>query len=142
MADVHTKEQRSYNMSKIKGGDTTPEIILRKFLFSKGIRGYRVNANINGKPDLIFTKQKLAVFVDGCFWHKCPECFIKPKTNKKFWKEKLEGNVKRDKKVNYLLRKGGWKVLRLWEHEIKNNRDSCFRKISKELSNKEYGHDN
>ncbi|GAG33124.1 unnamed protein product, partial [marine sediment metagenome] len=104
MTDVHTPEQRKYNMSQIRGKNTKPEVKLRKYLFSKGIRGYRLYYKLLGKPDLVFTKQKIVVFVDGCFWHKCPKCFIQPENNKEFWKKKIKGNVERDKKVNKLLK--------------------------------------
>lgn len=122
MPDVHTKKQRSYNMSMIKCRDTNPEISLRKLLFANGVRGYRINYKLKGKPDVVFPKQKLAVFVDGCFWHKCPKCFVEPRTNKVFWKEKINSNIKRDKDVNKQLKKMGWKIIRIWEHEIKNEK--------------------
>lgn len=133
MVDVHTKKQRSYNMSMIKGKSTSPEVILRKCLFSQGNRGYRVNLGITGKPDIVFTKNKLAIFIDGCFWHKCPRCYIVPKNNKKFWKKKINGNVKRDKQVNQILKKEGWKVIRFWEHDVKSDLEKCYKKISKKL---------
>lgn len=134
MADVLTKEQRSYNMSMIKGKDTKPEIALRKLLFSRGLRGYRVHYSLPGKPDIVFPKSKIAVFIDGCFWHKCPKCFIKPATNKKFWKKKIESNVKRDRVVNTELRKKGWKVLRIWEHEIRKDLNKYCIRICRELA--------
>jgi len=78
MVDVLTREQRSFNMSRIRGSDTGPEVLLRKFLFSKGLRAYRVKAKVFGKPDIVFPRYRIAVFVDGCFWHKCPVCFVRP----------------------------------------------------------------
>lgn len=129
MADVHTKKQRSYNMSKIKCRDTKPEILLRKVLYAEGARGYRVNYRLNGKPDIVFPKQKIAVFVDGCFWHKCPACFQKPATNKKFWQDKINSNVKRDREINSALKKSGWKVMRFWEHDIRKKAKKCSAKI-------------
>ena len=142
MADVHTREQRSYNMSMIKGKNTKPELMLRKYLFSKGIRGYRVHYKLPGKPDIVFNKYKIAIFVDGCFWHKCPECFKKPATNKKFWKDKIDGNVKRDGEVNKILKREGWKVIRIWEHRIKN-RDikECYNSIKRELLSRGHEYD-
>lgn len=122
MADVLTKKQRSYNMSMIKAKDTKPELILRKLLSAHGIRGYRSHYKLTGKPDIVFPKRKIAVFIDGCFWHKCPRCFIKPETNRKFWKNKIESNVRRDRLVNSEFKKKGWKVLRIWEHELKNQK--------------------
>lgn len=134
MADVLTREQRSFNMSMIKGSNTKPELALRKALYANNARGYRIHPAITGKPDIVFRKKKLAVFVDGCFWHKCPKCFTKPANNKTFWIEKIDSNVKRDKKVNTLLNNSGWTVIRIWEHEIKNNLNKCCQRIFKELN--------
>src|SRR3989338_6608055 len=103
MPDVHTKKQRSYNMSMIRSKNTKPEIILRKLLSASGVKGYRINYKLTGKPDIVFPKQKIAIFVDGCFWHMCPKCYIQPKSNPKFWINKIKGNVKRDKKDKELL---------------------------------------
>jgi len=129
MADVLTKKERSYNMSQIKGKNTKPEIKLRKELFSSGLKGYRIHKKIIGKPDIVFPKQKVAVFIDGCFWHKCPKCYQEPKTNNKFWSKKIGENRKRDKKINTQLKKEGWKILRFWEHELKANSSLCVEKI-------------
>lgn len=131
MVDTLTKSQRSYCMSNIRHKDTSPELFLRKSLWSLGLRGYRLNTKISGKPDLYFPKSQFAVFVDGCFWHKCPKCFKPPKTNKGYWKPKLNRNVARDKEVNNLLKKQGITVLRFWEHELKKNSDSVVSKIIK-----------
>ena len=133
MVDVHTKKQRSYNMSKIKGKNTKPELIIRKLLSSNSIKGYRINYKLTGKPDIVFTKYKLAIFIDGCFWHKCPKCFIEPENNKNFWKNKINSNVERDKKVNSVLKKDGWKVLRFWEHLLRKCPNRVYKRIIKEL---------
>jgi len=138
MTDVHTKKQRSYNMAMIKGTNTKPELKLRKILSSNGIRGYRIYYKLPGKPDIVFTKYKLAIFIDGCFWHKCPICFIEPENNKKFWKKKINSNVERDKKINKRLKKEGWKVLRFWEHLLRTDPYSAFIKIVRELKKKGY----
>ncbi len=122
MADVLTKKQRSYNMSMIRSRNTQPEINLRKMLSASGLRGYRLHYKLLGKPDIVFPKRKIAIFIDGCFWHKCHECFIKPETNRKFWSKKIDSNVKRDKIVNAELKTKGWKVIRIWEHEIENQK--------------------
>ena len=129
MVDVHSRKQRSYNMSRIKSRDTGPEIKLRKLLFSEGLRGYRISAKLPGKPDIIFRKYKLAIFIDGCFWHKCPKCFIGPETHKKFWQDKIKNNVERDNKINRILKKDGWTVVRFWEHDIRKRPDKCVNKI-------------
>lgn len=117
MVDVHTKKQRSYNMSKIKSAETKAELKLKKFFRTIGFT-YQPK-NVYGKPDFIHRKEKIAVFVDGCFWHRCPKHYEAPKSNKKFWSEKIRKNMERDKKVNKKLRKDGWRVIRVWEHEVK-----------------------
>ena len=118
----------------IRAKNTKPEIIIRKLIYDSGLRGYRLNYRLLGKPDIVFPKRQIAVFIDGCFWHKCPKCFIKPATNKKFWGKKIEYNVERDKIVNSQLRKKGWKVFRIWEHEVKNER-VVKRKIVNRIKN-------
>ncbi len=132
--DILTKKQRSYCMSKVKGKNTKIETIFRKYIWEKGVKGYRVNnRKITGKPDLFFGQQKLAVFIDGCFWHKCPECFSPPTGNFGFWDEKLTGNVNRDKEVNKLLKGKDIRVIRFWEHEVEKNLDKCYKRLVKEL---------
>jgi len=116
-------------MSKIHGENTGPEIKIRKMLFARGIRGYRIQFNIPGKPDLVFTKKKIAIFIDGCFWHKCPVCFQEPETRKEFWMKKIGSNVERDKKVNQQLQDEGWRVIRIWEHEIRKEPDKVVQRI-------------
>jgi len=122
MADVHTPRQRSYNMSRIRGKNTKPELLLRKALWKEGLRYTLKNNDVPGKPDLVFRKQKTVVFVDGCFWHRCPEHFIKPANNADFWIKKIQSNVDRDCRVNSDLEKAGWKVMRIWEHDLKKDR--------------------
>ncbi len=117
MTDVHTKKQRSYNMSRIKASETKAELKLKPFMKLLGF-AYQPK-KITGKPDFANRRQKIAVFVDGCFWHKCPEHYKEPKSNKKFWKEKINKNVERDKQTTKRLKKDGWKVIRVWEHKIK-----------------------
>lgn len=118
-------------MSRIRAKNTKPEIEFRQFLWSKGIKGYRIHSKIRGKPDLYFGPKKIAVFIDGCFWHKCPVCFKKPKSNKKYWNHKIKNNVIRDLETDIFLGKNGIKVLRFWEHEIKNDINKCFNKLKK-----------
>ena len=134
MTDVLTRKQRSYNMSMIRCNNTHPERILRTKLFNAGYRGFKSKYKLLGKPDFVFPKDKIALFVDGCFWHKCPKCFKKPRTNTRFWELKINGNVKRDKKINCVLKKQGWKVVRIWEHDInkKKNLKNIFTKIEHE----------
>ncbi len=120
-------------MSRIKSQDTIPEIQLRKLLKKNHLRGFKTHYNLPGKPDLVSLEKKLAVFIDGCFWHKCPECFVKPATRTAFWLKKIRGNVKRDKLINGRLTKQGWKVLRFWEHEIEKTPEKIISKIVKTL---------
>jgi DNA mismatch endonuclease, patch repair protein len=116
MTDVHSKERRSYNMSMIKATGTKPELKIKRIM---KILGFQFQPKIYGKPDFANKKEKIAVFVDGCFWHKCPKCYKSPNTNKKFWSEKTEKNMQRDKKITNYLKKEGWKVIRVWEHDLR-----------------------
>ena len=120
--DVLTKQQRSYNMSMIRGKNTSPELFVRKAISEKGIRGYRLHYKLQGKPDIVFPRRMIAIFIDGCFWHKCPECFIKPETNKSFWNKKIDSNVKRYNVVNSELKEKGWEIIRIWEHELRKEK--------------------
>ena len=123
-------------MQHIRSKDTKAEILLRKALWRKGLR-YRKNVNhLPGKPDIVFTKHKIVIFVDGDFWHargheKNPGEQID--TNKNYWITKLKRNVARDRYVNELLLEQGWLVLRFWESDIKNNLDNCVEEIMKYL---------
>ena len=130
--DKISKEVRSHNMSKIKSKNTKPEILLRKLLWANGLR-YRIHYKLSGSPDIVFVSNRLAVFVDGCFWHKCPKCYVEPKSNTAFWKEKARKNRERDKRNERALKKSGWGVLRVWEHEIKKNPSKTVQKITKKL---------
>lgn len=120
MADVHSPETRSYNMSQIKGKATKPEEMVRKYLFSKGFRYRKNDIRLPGKPDIVLPKYRTVIFVNGCFWHKHEGChyFVWPKNNAEFWKRKIEDNVKRDNQNNQLLAQMGWKVLNVWECEL------------------------
>ncbi len=122
--DVHSKSIRSYNMSQIKGKDTKPEIMVRKYLFSNGFR-YRINdKRYPGHPDIILPKYKTAIFINGCFWHVHEGCryFIWPKNNKEFWRKKLLSNVERDRKNHEILSAMGWKVIIIWECELRKDK--------------------
>lgn len=121
MADVHTPEQRSYNMSRIHSKNTKPEELVRKFLFSQGFRYRKNDARLPGKPGIVLPKYKTVVFVNGCFWHGHEGCryFVWPKNNAEFWKEKITGNIQRDKRNHRLLEEQGWRVIEIWECEPK-----------------------
>jgi DNA mismatch endonuclease (patch repair protein) len=121
--DNHSKEIRSYNMSQIKSKNSKPEESVRKYLFSKGFR-YRKNADtLPGSPDIVLAKYKTVVFVNGCFWHMhegCPK-FVWPKSNEEYWTKKLMRNKARDEENKETLEKLGWKVLIVWECELKKS---------------------
>ncbi len=128
--------KRSYIMSCIRGKDTKPELALDKALRESGVLGYERNyKNIVGKPDFVWLDRGLVVFLDGCFWHGCPEHFRLPKTNVDFWRGKIERNRRRDINVEKELIADGWKVLRIWEHEIKNDLDVQINRIRHCLDN-------
>jgi len=138
MSDRHTPEQRRFNMQQIKGTNTKPEILLRKLLFSKGFR-YRINnKNLPGKPDIVLKKYNTVIFVNGCFWHGHENCryYVIPKTRTEFWTEKINGNKRRDKKNTDLLLQKGWKVITVWECELKKDKlDQTVEQLIHELHN-------
>ena len=111
--DVLTPSQRSICMSRIRGKDTKPEIALRAALWSLGLR-YRLHYRIAGRPDVVFPRRRVAVFVDGCFWHGCLDHSVQPKTNSAFWRNKLGKNIERDRKIDNELAELGWTVVRFW----------------------------
>lgn len=120
MADNHTKEQRSYNMSRIRSKNNAPEEKVRKFLFSKGFRYRKNDKKLSGCPDIVLPKYKTVIFVNGCFWHKhnCKR-FVWPSSNEEYWKKKILRNVERDELNIKGLKELGWKVLVVWECELK-----------------------
>jgi DNA mismatch endonuclease (patch repair protein) len=111
--DNLTKKQRSFCMSKIRSSKTKPELILKKKL-----KGFEYQPKAYGRPDFINYKKKEVLFIDGCFWHKCPKHYIQPKSNKRYWLPKLERNILRAEEVNIAYKNAGWKVARIWEHEV------------------------
>lgn len=117
-------------MSNIKGKDTSIEVALRSQLWCRGLR-FRNHYKIIGKPDVVFVSARVAVFIDGCFWHRCPAHFSQPKNNDAFWLKKIGRNVDRDALVTAELKTMGWKVLRYWEHELKANLDRVAGNIEK-----------
>jgi len=135
MVDKFSKDTRSKIMAKVQR-NSKPEQNLRKALFRLGYR-YSLNHRFKGlnfKPDIVMVSRKACIFVDGCFWHKCPICFKAPKSNKKYWNPKIKRNVDRDKEQNKYLKKEGWKVIRVWEHEIRCNFHRVIDKIIEKLT--------
>lgn len=122
MADVHDKTTRSFNMSKIRGKNTKPEILVRKFLFSKGFR-FRLHVNeLPGKPDIVLPKFKVVIFINGCFWHGHHGCmyFVVPKTRTIWWLDKINATIAKDVINCKMLTDCGWKVITIWECELKS----------------------
>lgn len=137
MADNHSKEVRSMNMSHIRSTNSKPEEIVRKYLFSKGFR-YRKNVrNLPGTPDIVLKKYRVVIFVNGCFWHKhdCPR-FVWPSSNQEYWRPKILGNVERDNRNISSLRDLGWNVIVIWECELKKAiREERLQRLCREILN-------
>lgn len=136
--DIYSQKKRSEIMSKISGKDTKPEILVRKFLFSKGFR-YRVNdKQYPGSPDIVLPKFKTAIFIHGCFWHGHPGCKASrlPETRKEFWEKKINDTKLRDKRKIEALKKMGWNTIVIWQCEIKNteNRQKRLESLLEEIS--------
>ncbi len=136
MADVHSPSVRSYNMSRIKGSNTKPEMLVRKFLFSKGFR-YRLHVkSLPGKPDIVLPKYKTVIFIHGCFWHGHQGCryFVVPKTRTQWWIDKINGNMENDKINREKLAIEGWHVIVLWECMLKpKTKDNTLTNLIAEL---------
>jgi DNA mismatch endonuclease (patch repair protein) len=119
MADVFTKAKRSEVMSRIRGsGNKGTELALANIFRKHGVTGWRRKQPLFGKPDFTFRRQRIVVFVDGCFWHGCPKHSNKPASNREFWEKKLAVNKRRDRLVTKTLRERGWRVVRVWEHDL------------------------
>ncbi len=134
--DRITKIQRSQNMSKIRSKDTIIEVLVRRALFSKGIR-YRKNfRGLPGSPDIAITSKKIGIFINGCFWHGHSGCkyYRVPQTNTEYWVIKINRNIERDKRNTEELENIGWKVIVVWECEVKNNFDELIERLLKEIS--------
>lgn len=139
LRDKRSPKPLNENVSKVMSSNssknTKPELMFRKALYNVGIRGYRLNwKKVPGKPDIAFPGRKIAIFVNGCYWHRCSICNLSiPKTNKKFWKAKFKANVLRDKKKEKELLDLGWLVLVFWECEIKANIKNCTYRAKKSI---------
>ncbi len=129
MPDVFTKAKRSEVMSRIRSrGNKDTELALIRVFRAQRITGWRRHQAVFGKPDFVFPKLKLAVFVDGCFWHACPLHTTKPRNNAAFWRKKFAANQARDRLVTRTLRARGWRVLRIWEHELARRNEARLRR--------------
>jgi DNA mismatch endonuclease (patch repair protein) len=137
MADTVTQQRRSEIMRNVKGKHTKPEMIVRKFLHSKGFRFRVHDKKLPGSPDIKLTKYKTVIFVNGCFWHGHEGCriYVMPKTNTEFWNSKIEKNLERDVKIINNLKQLGWKVVILWECDLKpKKRDITLQKLVENFS--------
>jgi DNA mismatch endonuclease (patch repair protein) len=136
MPDVFTIEKRSQVMSRIRGhGNKDTELALIKLFRKCCVTGWRRNQKVIGKPDFIFRRARLAIFVDGCFWHCCPKHCKMPTGNRAFWEKKLAANRARDRRVNSKLRRLGWRVMRIWEHDLAKKPGMCVERIQNNLRN-------
>ena len=136
MTDVHSEDQRKFNMSQIRGKDTKPEMVVRSLLHRNGYR-YRLHVkDLPGKPDIVLPKHRKIIEVYGCFWHmhNCKYGRVKPKTNSKFWEKKRKATVQRDRRNLTALTASGWSVLEIWECEC-NDADVLQHKLTKFLEN-------
>lgn len=124
MTDVHSPETRSYNMSRIRNKDTKPELLVRQFLYSKGFRYRLHDKSLPGKPDIVFHCKKTAIFIHGCFWHGHKNCkyFVIPKTRTEWWLKKIQKNSNNDADNLKLLEDDGWRVVTVYECELKNEK--------------------
>ena len=136
-APIPKSEAISRVMSANRGKNTLPELKLRKALGTEGLRGHRLHPKkVPSRPDIVYTKKKIAIFVNGCFWHRCPFCKLPlPKTNRVFWRNKFQKNIVRDKKNVSLLKKDGWRVVVIWECQLKNNIENPTKKIKRLYQN-------
>ena len=132
--DARKYQTRKEIMQSIRGkGNKTTELKLLSLFKENKVTGWRRHQPLPGKPDFAFPMEKVAVFVDGCFWHGCPRHFVQPRSNKNFWKEKINKNKKRDKEVSRKLKQQGWKVVRIWEHELRKPEEKTISKIQKKI---------
>jgi len=137
MPDVFTKAKRSAVMSRIRGhGNKDTELALIKLFRQHRITGWRRNQTVFGKPDFLFRESRLALFVDGCFWHGCSKHCKIPASNRAFWKKKFAANKARDRRVNRELHKLGWRVIRIWEHDLASRNNPHLAEILAELKSK------
>jgi len=127
MTDIFSPQKRSWVMSRISGKNTKIEIVMKKILSSNRIK-YEMHPKMFGNPDFIISQKNIVIFCDGDFWHGY-KYHDKKKPAKRFWREKIENNMKRDRRISRSLRGEGWSVLRFWEHDIEKNQEKCIRKI-------------
>lgn len=130
MPDDRTTSQRSETMRRVRSRDTSCELALRRQLHRRGLR-YSLRKKLPGSPDIVFVASRVAVFVDGCFWHGCPDHCRRPSSNVAYWKAKIGGNMSRDRRVDRELAGAGWRVVRLWEHEVCVSAARCAARVER-----------
>lgn len=130
MADDRSASQRSETMRRVRSRDTSCELLLRSALHRRGLR-YSLRRALPGSPDVALVASKVAVFVDGCFWHGCPEHCRRPASNADYWRRKIDRNMARDRRVAAELEALGWRVVRLWEHEVRASPDRCAARVER-----------
>lgn len=130
MADTFSREERSEIMRRVKSKDTALERRVRSALHQRGLR-FRLSYPLPGHPDIVFISGRVAVFIDSCFWHGCPQHVRMPRSNVEYWNRKIARNMERDSRTKAAYKRSGWKLMRFWEHELKENFDKCATKIEK-----------
>lgn len=138
MPDIWTKGKRSEVMRQVRShGNRSTELRLIEVFRSNGITGWRRHQKLPGKPDFVFRTVKICLFVDGCFWHGCPKCYRRPSSSQEYWDAKVRRNKARDREVSRELKQCGWRVLRVWEHELRaNNKANLLRRLGRGLQAK------
>lgn len=129
MPDTFSREKRSEIMRAVKGSDTSLEVAVRSALWRRGLRFRKNVASLPGKPDIVFPGPKVVVFIDSCFWHGCPDHVRMPKSNREYWKRKIARNKQRDRETNKQYEELDWAVLRVWEHELKEDFEKAIDRI-------------
>lgn len=137
MSDRISKEQRSINMKAIKGKDTKQEVLVRKYLFSKGKRFRKNDRKLPGTPDVVLPKYKTVIFINGCFWHRHENCKLAyiPKSNVEFWNKKFKKNIRNDLTNKEKLKRLDFRIIEIWECELKNNQERVLEELNKKLDN-------
>lgn len=134
MADTFTHSERSEIMRRVRASNTSPERALRHLLWAAGLVGYRTcRSDLPGKPDIAYGRKRVAIFLDGCFWHGCPSCYRRPATNRSYWDAKVRRNRKRDRERRAELTRLGWRVVGIWEHEARRSPDACVKRVREAL---------
>ncbi len=131
--DKVSKEKRSEIMRRVKSRETAIEISFRKLLWNKGVRYRKNSSEYYGKPDIVVSPRKLVVFLDSCFWHGCRKHLRMPEQNRSYWEDKIRRNKQRDQNVSNYYKSKGWKIIRIWEHQLRNNQPKSINRVRRAL---------